>query len=158
MKRLLIKSFLVSGAAALLLVFFASCEANKQVEGKSIKGVVAEFERPALKILTIQEIMEKWPRDTGGGGGGDMAAGPGGRGGGVESIPAIYVKNGEYVARQSSRSAVTEGDIKENYASNVNISAEEGNIGGIYVEGAGPEYTIANAEINLSGDGKGLEG
>lgn len=158
MKKLFIKSVLVSGAAAMLMLFFASCEANKQVEGKSIKGVVVEFERPALKILTIQEIMEKWPRDTGGGGGGDMAAGPGGRGGGVESIPAIHVKNGEYVGRESRKSAVKAGEIKENYASDVNISAEEGNVGGVYVEGVGPEYTVANAEINLSGDGMGLAG
>lgn len=148
-------------AATMLMMFFASCEANKEVEGKAIKGVVVEFERPPLKLLTIEEIMEKWPPKSGEGGRGDMEAGPGGpggRGGGVESIPAIHVENGRYLAKESKTSAVTAGAIQENYASDVNISAEEGNIGGVYVEGVGPEYTIANSEINLSGDGMGLAG
>jgi len=144
-------------AAATLVVSLVSCNSNKAVQGKPIQGVTAEkykesFERLPVKILTIEEISKKWPRD-------NSAAGPAPAPKPVEKdIPAIYIANGKYMAKESKTSAVTAGKIEDSSATGVKIAAEGSNIGGVYVKGEGSEYTLSDATIELSGDIKGMGG
>jgi len=92
------------------------------------------------------------------GGPGGMAGGPPGMGSDENSIPAVYVDNGKYSASKSKRDVVTAGEIKDNYASGLKIDAEGGGLGGIYVKGIGSVFTLADADIAVSGDSTGIEG
>lgn len=96
------------------------------------------------------------------GGPGGMAGGPGGGGdpggGGSSATPAIYIDNGKYAADKSEKDAVTEGTITDTYASGVNITGEDSNVGGVYVNGIGSEYILSDATIDLAGAGSGLGG
>lgn len=141
----------------MLIMPLVSCGKGKSLEGKAVQGIAEEkyqdtFERLPVKVLTIEEIMEKWPRDDSGGGPAPQAAPV------EKDAPAIYIDSGKYVAEESKTSVVTGGKIEDASATGVKISAEGSNIGGIYVKGEGPEYVVSDAVIELSGDIKGMGG
>jgi len=158
MRKRFIMNLAVMGAAAMLMVFFVSC--GKNIKNKAVNGISVEkyketFERLPVKILTIEEISKKWPRDNSGG----APSGPGPGAAAVEKdLPAIYIDNGKYAAKESRTNAVTAGKIEDASASGVKIAAEGTNIGGVYVKGAGSQYTLSDATIELSGDIKGMGG
>ncbi|MBN1625192.1 MAG: hypothetical protein JW944_01605 [Deltaproteobacteria bacterium] len=131
----------------MLVMPFVSCNANKDISGKTIKGTDVNFERPQLKILTGGEINAKWtdnrPADTGQ------------KPKKIQSIPAICINNGKYLAEESKKDIVTAGEISDTYALGVEIVGE-GYVGGLVVKGIGSEYTLSDANIELSGDGTGM--
>jgi len=161
MKKRLIETLNAVGIATMLIMSFSACTAEKN-EMATIKGAdVEKFEvqpQPYWDPAAAAAAMK-----SAGGTGGGPSGGPDGRaggppGGGVQSTPAVYVDNAEYVAGKSSTSAVAKGEIKGSYASNVRISAKEGNIGGVYVKGGKSQFTLTGADIELSGNGGGLGG
>lgn len=159
MKKGYIKNIIILCAAIMLIASFSSCGKNKSVEGKAVQGIAVEkyqetFERLPVKILTIEEIMKKWPPKSG-----EAAPGPAAEAPAAEKdIAAVFINSGKYIAKESKTSAVTEGKIEDTAATGVRIAAEGPNIGGIYVKGEGPEYVVSDAVIELSGDIKGMGG
>jgi len=158
-------SILMAICAATFLFSFISYAADKNVkQAVTIKGAVVEKPvREAFKMPTLEEMMATFGAGgpggaAAGGAAGAMAGGPPGMGSDEKSVPAVYVDNGKYTAAKSRADAVTDGEIKDAYASGVKISAKEGNIGGVYVKGIGSEYILSDANIELSGEGTGTEG
>jgi hypothetical protein len=93
---------------------------------------------------------------TGGASGAAAAGGPSGgppSAGASKSVPAVYIEDDKYLADKSKPSAIGAGKVKDKYASGLKINSKDGNVGGVYVTGLGAEYTIADATIDLSGDG-----
>jgi hypothetical protein len=79
--------------------------------------------------------------------------------GGAQATPVVYIDNGKYSAEKSKTGLVTEGEFDNVFADGIKIEAEEGDIGGVYVSGLKSEYTISDANIDLSGSGAfGLAG
>lgn len=154
----------------IFMMFFASCEVNNgDTQTVTIKGaVVEEVERQTFKMPSEEEMiasgklpggMEGEPGGAPGGAGRPPGAGgPTEPGGGAALTPAIYINDGKYIAAESKKDVVTGGKITDAYASGIKISADQGNIGGVYVKGTESEYTLADAEIELSGDGGELGG
>ncbi len=75
-------------------------------------------------------------------------------GGGPVMTPSVYIKDGKRIAGNDK--TIYGGQISDTEATDVRIVAYDGSIGGIYVEGAGTDYTVEGAVISLSGDGQGL--
>jgi hypothetical protein len=159
---------LVVIGSALLLVMFFSAFAGNSSQKTMIKGVVLEkFEQPVMQNWDPAAMMEgRGGAPTGGPGGaaggregapGDLPGGPGGRGG-VQPTPAIYIDNGAYAANKSKASVVSKGEIKDSYASNVQIAAKEDSVGGVYVKGTKSQFTLTGANIELAGTVGGLGG
>ena len=154
-KNKIIKTLTAIGVATIFMLHCAVWAADVQQTGR-IKGAVVEKPmREAFKMPTLEEMMATFGAA---GGPGAMAGGPPGMGTDEKSIPAIYVDNGKYAAAKSKTDAVTAGEIKDAYGSNVKVTAEGGGIGGVYVKGIGSEYILSDADITLSGDGTGTEG
>lgn len=166
----------IAGAASTLAMTAGVAKAAEKVTtagcsagaGQTIKGVVVE--RPVhlpYKLPTLAEMQAAMGSSGGGapgggapgGPGGGAAGGPGGGapggapGGGKQPTPAVYVEDGKYVAGSSKAEAVTAGKVGERYASGIKIAGKSGEVGGVYVKGVGSEYTLADADIDLSGDG-----
>ncbi|MBP1607843.1 MAG: hypothetical protein H6Q04_78 [Acidobacteria bacterium] len=156
--------FLAATAAVILLMMtFAACGGAGKTE--TIKGLVVE--KPVHEPVQIQmppmgEMMGM--RGERGGAAGERggapgrAGGPGGPGGppgfgSSKATPAVYIDNGRYWADKSKAGVVAAGKVGDALASGLKITAKEGDVGGVYVKGLGSEYTIANANIELSGNG-----
>ena len=75
---------------------------------------------------------------------------------GPKQLPTVYIKDGKRI--EGNDKTLYGGDISDTEATDVRIVAYEGNVGGIYVEGPGTDYTVEGAVISLSGDGSGLGG
>ncbi len=89
----------------------------------------------------------------------DDGEGPGGPGGPEmpEEKPtyaALEVQNGKIVSQDP---AIT-GEFTDTTAKNVHLNLNRGDMGGIYVAGAGSDFTVEHANIRLSGEGQGLGG
>ncbi len=164
MGKSFIKSLVASIAAILLMMTFTACSKGTD-QTATIKGLVVKkpVHQPT-KMLTLEEMMAAAANGAGGAGapgaaGGASGGPPGGFGGGSNSTPAVYIDNGKYSAGKSKAGVMTEGKVGVELASGVKINAKEGDVGGIYVKGLGSEYTIADANIELAGDGNfGLAG
>jgi hypothetical protein len=88
--------------------------------------------------------------------GGAPSGGPGG--GGASATPAVYILDGKYDKSKSKAGAVTDGKITDSYASGLKITGDSSELGGVYVTGYGTEYTLFDANIDVSGSGGGLGG
>jgi len=170
MGKRFLKSLAAVVAATLIMMTFTACSKDSD-KTATIKGLV--MEKPVAqpyKMQTMEEMMASMGAAAGGerggapGAAGEASGGisggpPGGFGGASNSTPAVYIDNGRYSAGKSKSGVVTAGKIGDEFASDVKIIAKEGDIGGIFVKGLGSEYTIANANIELSGNGNfGLAG
>jgi len=146
---------------------FAACSKDTN-QTATIKGVVVE--KPVHQPIKIQSMEDMASRGSGeagragtpgeaAGAGGPGGGAPGGFGGGSNSTPAVYIDNGKYSAGKSKAGVMTAGNLGDALASGVKINAKGGDIGGIYVKGLKSEYTISDANIELSGNGSfGLAG
>jgi hypothetical protein len=76
----------------------------------------------------------------------------------AKATPAIYIGDSKYLAEKSQASVVGEGKVNDRFAMDAKISGGSADIGGVYAMGMGTEYILANANIELSGDGSGLGG
>jgi len=77
----------------------------------------------------------------------------------MTAVPAIRVIDGKHLAEKSSTSAISAGKVTDSYSSGAKIAAKTADVGGVYVTGMGTEYVLADATINLDGDGpQGLGG
>jgi hypothetical protein len=142
-------------AAAMLAAFFTSCSediSKKAISGISMDKFKESFERLPTQLLTIEEIMKKWPPKSGG-----AAPGPEVKKS-EKLVPGVYIDKGKYVAGASKRDVVKAGKIGDKEATGVKIAAEGGNLGGVYVKGEGSEYTLSDANIELAGDVSGMGG
>jgi len=177
MERGFIRPLPVICIVIMLVMSFVSCNGNKDIAEKSIKGIEAEeykanFERLPLKLLSGEEIDAKWgDSDTGRGGSdsgrggsdagrgsGDTGRGPNSAGGPERPMSAIYVEDGKYLPKESETGVVSGGNIEDTSASGVKIIVKEGDAGGITVRGEGSQYTLSDSEIDISGSGKGGAG
>ena len=176
MEKSFIKSLVASIAAILLMMTFTACSKDTN-QTTTIKGVVVE--KPVHQTSKMSSMEEMGSRgsgtgEAGGAGGAGGAAGgapgaaggagaaggpPGGFGGGSNSTPAVYIDNGKYSAGKSKAGVMTAGKTGDTYASGIKINGKEGDVGGVFVKGLGSEYTLADANIELAGDGSfGLAG
>ena len=172
MGKRFIKSLVAIIAVLLLMITFTACSKDTN-QTAIIKGLVVE--KPVHQASTMKEAMPGMgsgeegrggapggPPGTAGGAPGEAgrAGGPpGGFGGGSKSTPAIYVDGGRYSAGKSKVGLVTGGKFDDKFASGLKIKAEAGDLGGVYVSGLKSEYTISDANIDLSGNGSfGLAG
>ena len=73
---------------------------------------------------------------------------------GPEMTPSIHVKDGKAEAVLPGQ--VFGGTVSDTSAEDLRIVSYDGLTGGVYVEGAGTDYTVTGASISLSGDGQGL--
>jgi hypothetical protein len=148
MEKRFIKSLVSAIAATLLIITFTACSKGTS-RPATIKGVVVEKPVPQpAKVQSMEEMMAGRA-----GGPGEAGGPPGGFGGSSKSTPAVYIDNGRYSAGKSRTGLVKEGQFDDAFASGVKINAESGDIGGIYVTGLKSDYTISDANINLSGSG-----
>jgi hypothetical protein len=163
-------------AAVLAILLVAAPVFNKDVKKTTIKGVVVE--KPVHQPVRIGSPEEMtapvgaaggrggaMPAGAGGGPGGGSRGMPGGGSGAVQGMgdsskatPTIYIDDGKYSAAKSKSDGGTAGQVGDKSALGLKLNSKEGNVGGVYVKGLGSEYTIANANIVLSGDGSGLGG
>ncbi len=187
MKRNLARTLIVLCAAMLLVSLLACAQNNNAKQTAKIKGAdVQQPVREVFNMKEFMATMfgasgpgggaagapggpgsaaAGGPGVPGGGAvaapGGATAGGPGGppsMGSDENSMPAVYVADGKYSAKKSKTDMVTAGDIKDTYASGVKVAAEGGGVGGVYVKGIGSRYTLADADIIVSGDSTGVEG
>jgi hypothetical protein len=160
-KRWVILS-MAMGAIILLMMAFAACSGTGG-KAETIKGLVVEkpmHEAQQTQMSPMGEMAGM--RGERGGAAGRAGApggapggpgGPGGFGGGSKATPAVYIENGKYWADKSKTSVLTAGKVESTLASGLKIVGKAADVGGVYVKGLGSEYTIANANIELSGDG-----
>jgi hypothetical protein len=166
MDKRFIRSLIAVATAALLVVAFSACtaETGQPSMGTVITGVTVE--KPVPEPHEMSTFMPT-PTMTGEGApeGGMPGGMPGGDGGppnfagGANSTPAVYIDNGKFAKDKSKSDLVLGGEFDNEYAEDIKIDAEGGDLGGIYVSGLKSDYTINNANIVLDGDGPfGLAG
>jgi hypothetical protein len=73
--------------------------------------------------------------------------------GAIPTRYVIYVQDGAYVAQAPALRALSGGTVGSASASGVRIASADDNLNGIYVTGRDSRYTLANARIDLSGNG-----
>jgi len=177
------RQFLIAGGAASTLALARTAEAAKPA---AATGCGAN--QPAtIKGLTVEKPVHTpapWPSTTAvmgsgrsGSGGGMPAGAAGGVGGGAsrgagasgisggmpgvvgKATPAIYIEDGKHLVDKSSPSAISEGKLTDLYSKGAKISSKTAEVGGVYAKGVGTEYVLADATIELDGDGpSGLGG
>ena len=112
-------------------------------QATTIKGIVAQkplHTTPPLEVMMgVGEVMN-----------GMIAP--------AKATPAVYVENGKLSPGNSKAGDVTAGNVGDKWASGVKITANEGDVGGVFVKGLGTEYLLADSNIDLSGDGIGSGG
>jgi hypothetical protein len=172
------RQFLIAGGAASTLALTQTAEAAEHAAASgcsagqpvTIKGLTVEkpIHEP-VKTPTLDEIMALRASGgsgragggaPGGTGGGAAASGPsGGLPAATKATPAIYVEDGKHLADKSSPGAVNEGKVTDQYSKSAKISSKTAEVGGVYAKGMGTEYVLADATIELDGDGpSGLGG
>ena len=164
MEKRFIKSLVSAIAATMFIITFTSCSKGTD-QSATIKGVVVE--KPVAqpyKMQTMEEMMAGRGTGEAGGAGGAAGGAPGGAGGASggspggfgtpsKATPGVYIDNGRYSPGKSKADAMTAGKAGDAFASGVKINAKDPDIGGVYVKGLQSEYTITDADIELSGDG-----
>jgi hypothetical protein len=70
------------------------------------------------------------------------------------SRPSVYIKDGQVVAGNDA--TVYGGQIAADKVEGLKVVTYDGNVGGIFVEGAASNVTVEGAVISLSGEGHGL--
>jgi hypothetical protein len=176
------RQFLVAGGAASTLALarkaeaakpaVAGCGANQPttIHGLTVgKPVHEPYKTPSLAELRAAGVFgtpgsTAAPASAAASGGGASAAGApamtavlGGVAGVSKAVPAIYLIDGKYEADKSKTGALSDGKVNDNFASGVKIKGDA-DTGGVYVKGLGTKYILADAKIDLSGDGAGLGG
>jgi hypothetical protein len=73
--------------------------------------------------------------------------------GAIPTRYVIYVQDGVYVPQATALGVMSGGKVGSAFASGVRITSGEDNLNGIYVIGRESRYTLANARIDLSGNG-----
>jgi len=71
----------------------------------------------------------------------------------IPTAYAILIKDGAYVPQASTSRAVSGGNARSESASGVRIRSAIDKLNGIYVTGKDSRYTLADSQINLSGNG-----
>jgi hypothetical protein len=157
MEKRFVKSLVAAGVATMLVMTVIACSKGTN-QTATIKGVVVE--KPVAqpyKMPTMEEMMgSRGSGETGGGAPGAAGAAgeaPGGFGTPSKATPGVYIDNGKYSPGKSKAGAVSAGKAGDAFASGVKINAKEADIGGVFVKGLQSEYTLADANIELSGDG-----
>lgn len=160
-----VKLLIALSAAAFFMMSFAACSKDAG-QTTTIKGVVVEkpVHQP-YKMPTMEDMMasrgssaDAGVGGAGGTGGAPGAAGaaggpPGGFGTPSKATPGVYIDNGRYSPGKSKAGVVSAGKTGDEFASGIKINAKDAEIGGVYVKGLNSEYTIADANIELAGDG-----
>jgi hypothetical protein len=146
----------ITGAASTLVLTASAAKAVEKAAsggcgataGKTIRGVVVEKPvHPPYRIPSFEEAKALGLFPDGGAGG--MPPKPA-----KLPVPAVYVDDSKYVADKSQTDAATGGKITDKFASGVKITGKSSDVGGVYVKGIGTEYILADATIDLTGDGK----
>ena len=75
------------------------------------------------------------------------------RGEGPKMVPSLHIKDGKVANKADT---VYGGEVSDTMAEDLRIVSYAGNVGGVFAEGAGTDYTVEGAVISLSGDGQGL--
>ena len=73
--------------------------------------------------------------------------------GAIPTRSVIFVQDGVYVPQASAPAALSGGKVGSTSASGVRIASGDDNLNGVYVTGTDSRYTLANARIDLSGNG-----
>jgi hypothetical protein len=71
----------------------------------------------------------------------------------IEYTAVIYVDEGQYLSEESTTAGISNGAPGSTSASGISITSKEEDVNGIFVTGKGSEYTLSDAEINLTGNG-----
>ncbi len=155
MKRRFFMSISILFVAAFLMIPRMTMSL-RAAEGK-LRGITDQtyqktFIRHPVKLLTIEEIMKKWPPKAG------QSPAPEAPKAGEKAVPGIYIDDGKYVPAESDKDIVKSGTVGDTSADGVTIKGDGGNLGGVYVTGGGPAYTLSNADIELTGDVKDMGG
>jgi hypothetical protein len=150
------KTSAILAAAIIFMATFMAC-GNKASKGKVINGVAVEkyketFERLPVKLLTMDEIMKKWPRKPG------ESPAPEAPKKEEKAMPGVYIDKNEYITKESKKDIVKDGKIGDADASGIKIAGEGGSTGGVYVKGEGSNYTLSDSTIELTGDVKDMGG
>jgi hypothetical protein len=159
-----IKLLITLSAAAFFMMSFAACSKSAN-QAATIKGIAVEkpVHQP-YKMPTMEDMMASRGSGSdasGAAGGSPGAAGAAGATGGppagfgtpAKATPGVYIDNGKYSPGKSNAGIVAAGKAGDEFASGVKINAKDAEIGGVYVKGLNSEYTIADANIELAGDG-----
>jgi hypothetical protein len=71
----------------------------------------------------------------------------------IPTRSVVFVQDGVYVPQAGAAAALSAGVVSSASASGVRIASAEDNLNGIYVTGGKSRFTLANAHIDLSGNG-----
>jgi hypothetical protein len=182
------RNFLIAGGAASTLALApmagaagkaadAGCGASTTIKGLNVDKPVHTPTSMSMMPVAFAGGGAPGGGAPGGGAGSPGAAGGGALGAGaagggtpsmadggppttsMSAVPAIRVVDGKYLAEKSSTSAASAGKVTDKYSSGAKIAGKSADVGGVYVTGLGSEYILADATINLDGDGpQGLGG
>ncbi len=150
------KFLTITGAASTLALSAGAARAAEKTAstgcgataGQTIKGLVVEKPvHPPYRIPSFEEAKALGLFPDGGGNG--MPPKPA-----KVPVPAVYVDDSKYVAEKSQTDAVNGGKVTDRFASGIKITGNSTDVGGVYVKGIGTEFILADATINLTGDGK----
>ncbi len=168
MKKGIIQTLALIGAAAILMMPLAACSVKKDIASGSTWEVT---EKTSLDSLTIEEgAVIKAPEGkslTMTIDGVEAGINPGDYKGKIVLTPtdnitkdnynfrtAVYIENGKYIAGKSVAAAVAEGAVTDTSATDVKITSVGEKFNGIMVTGDTKySYSISNPVISLTGNG-----
>jgi hypothetical protein len=73
--------------------------------------------------------------------------------GAIPTRSVVLIQDGVYVPQAGAAPALSAGVVSSASASGVRIASADDNLNGIYVTGSKSRYTLANARVDLSGNG-----
>jgi hypothetical protein len=71
----------------------------------------------------------------------------------IPTRSVVFVQDGVYVPQAGGAAALSGGSVSSASAVGVRIASADDNLNGVYVTGGNSRYTLANARIDLSGNG-----
>src|SRR5580692_2256841 len=71
----------------------------------------------------------------------------------IPTRSVVFVQDGVYVPQAGAAAVLSAGVVSSAAASGVRIASAEDNLNAVYVTGEKSRYTLANARIELSGNG-----
>jgi hypothetical protein len=71
----------------------------------------------------------------------------------IPTRSVVFVQDGIYVPQAAAAAALSAGVVSSTSASGIRIASAEDNLNALYVSGDKSHYTVANARIDLSGNG-----